>query len=86
MSDFTENDRLVELTDEELVLDIDREYKRRQNKKIEERFQKPGYYSDDELRFVVFCIESLAEDMNVDPVIVHDALTKESYILKGYTV
>ncbi len=81
-----EYDRLVELTDEELVLDIDREYKRRQNKKIEERFQKPGYYSDDELRFVVFCIESLAEDMGVDPVLVYDALARKSDIVDQYII
>lgn len=48
-----------------------------------EEFQKTGDYSDDELRFVVFCIESLVEDMNVDPVIVHDALVKESDTGKG---
>ncbi len=45
-----------------------------------------GNYSDDELRFVVFCIESLAEDMNVDPIIVHDALTKESNIVEQYII
>ncbi len=45
-----------------------------------------GNYSNDELRFVVFCIESLAEDMNVDPVIVHDALTKESDIVDQYII
>ena len=81
-----EYDRLVELTDEELVLDIDREYKKRQNTKPEDEFQKAGNYSDDELRFVVFCIESLAEDMNVDPIIVHDALTKESDIVDQYII
>ncbi len=78
--------RLVELTDEELVLDIDREYKKRQNTKTEEKFQESSNYSDDELRFVVFCIESLAEDMNVAPVIVHDALTRESDIVDQYII
>lgn len=81
-----EYDGLVELTDEELVLDIDGEYKKRQNTKIEDEFQKTSNYSDDELRFVVFCIESLAEDMNVDPVTVHDALTKESDIVEQYII
>lgn len=81
-----EYDRLAELTDEELVLDIEREYKKRQNTKVEKEFQKTNNYSDDELRFVVFCIESLAEDMNVDPVIVHDALTKESDIVDQYII
>lgn len=68
-----------------LVMDIDGENKKRQNTRVEE-FQKPGNYSDHELRFVVFCIESLAEDMNLDPVIVHDALTKESDIVDQYIV
>lgn len=102
MSDFTENyndsmrrcaenisrmtQAVAELADEELVLDIDGEYKKRQNTKIEDEFQKTSNYSDDELRFVVFCIESLAEDMNVDPVIVHDALTKESDIVEQYII
>ena len=45
-----------------------------------------GNYSDDELRFVVFCIENLAEDMNVDPIIVHDALAKESDIVDQYMI
>lgn len=74
------------LTGEELVLDIDGEYKKQQNTKIEEQFQKSSNYSDDELRFVVFCIESLAEDMNVDSVAVHDALTKESDIVEQYII
>ena len=43
-------------------------------------------YSDDELRFVVFCIENLAEDMNVDPIMVHDALTIESDIVDQYII
>lgn len=81
-----EYDRLAELADEELVLDIDREYKKQQNAKIENEFQKTSNYSDDELRFVIFCIESLAEDMNVDPIIVHDALTKESDIVDQYII
>lgn len=81
-----EYDRLVELATEDLVLDIDIEYKRQQNKKIENGIQRTSNYSDDELRFVVFCIESLAEDMNVDPVIVHDALTKESDIVDQYII
>lgn len=51
-----------------------------------EGVQKSSNYSDDELRFVVFCIESLAEDMNVDPVIVHDALAKESDLVDQYIV
>lgn len=45
-----------------------------------------GNYSDDELRFVIFCIESLAEEMDVDPIIVHDALAKESDIVDQYIV
>ena len=45
-----------------------------------------GNYSDDELRFVIFCIESLAENMNVDSIIVHDALTKESDIVDQYII
>lgn len=81
-----EYDRLVELTDEELVLDIDGEYKKRQKTKTEAEFQKTSNYSDDELRFVVFCIESLAEDLKVDPIIVHDALTKESDIVDQYII
>lgn len=81
-----EYDRLAELTDEELVLDIDREYKKQQNRMIDNGFEKTNNYSDDELRFVVFCIESLAEDMNVDPIIVHDALTKESDIVDQYII
>lgn len=43
-------------------------------------------YSDDELRFVVFCIESLAEDLNIDLVIVHDALSRESDIVEQYII
>lgn len=50
------------------------------------KFEKTGNYSDDELRFVVFCIENLAEDMDVDPVIVHDVLTRESDIVGQYIV
>ena len=79
-------DRLVELHDEELVLDIDREYKKQQTKKIDNEFRNTSNYSDDELRFVVFCIESLAEDLQVDPIIVHDALTKESNIVDQYII
>ncbi len=45
-----------------------------------------GYISDDKLRFVIFCIENLAENMNVDPVIVHDALTRESDIVDQYII
>lgn len=78
--------RLVELTDEEFVLDIDGEFNKRQNTKIDEEFKSTSNYSDDELRFVVFCIESLAEDMKVDPIIVHDALTKESNIVDQYII
>lgn len=81
-----EYDRLVELTDEELVLDIDREYKKRKKTKTDDEFQKTGNYSDDELRFVVFCIENLAEKTNVDPIIVHDALTRESDIVDQYII
>lgn len=51
-----------------------------------DEFPKSSNYSDDELRFVIFCIENLAENMNVDPVIVHDALTKESDIVDQYIV
>lgn len=67
-------------------VDSDETYKKRQNTKPEDEFQKAGNYSDDELRFVVFCIESLAEDMNIDPIIVHDALTKESDIVDQYII
>lgn len=74
MSDFTKN-----------FLDINGECKKQQNTKIEE-FQGSSNYSDDELRFVIFCIENLAENMNVDPVIVHDALTKGSDIVDQYIV
>lgn len=49
-------------------------------------FNKSSNYSDDELRFVVFCIESLAKDINVDPIIVHDALTRESDIVDQYII
>ncbi len=78
--------RLVELTDEKLVLDIDGEFNKRQNTKIDKEFKSTSNYSDDELRFVIFCIESLAEDMKVDPIIVHDALTKESNIVDQYII
>lgn len=70
MSDLTKN-----------YLDINGEYKKQQNMKIQE-FPKSSNYSDDELRFVIFCIEN----MNVDPVIVHDALTKRSDIVDQYIV
>lgn len=45
-----------------------------------------GNYSDDELRFVIFCIEGLAEDMNINPIIVHDALTRENDIVDQYII
>ena len=45
-----------------------------------------GNYSVDELRFIIFCIESLAEDMNVDSVSVYDALAKESDIVDQYII
>lgn len=57
-----------------------------QNKKSKEQLYRSGNYSGDELRFVVFCIESLAEDMKVDPVVVHDALTRESGIVDQYII
>ena len=62
------------------------DFTKRQTAKIEEGFQKANQYSDDELRFVVFCIESLAEDMDVDPVVVHDVLAKESDIVDRYII
>lgn len=42
--------------------------------------------SKDELEFVIFCIENIAKTLNVDPVWVYDALTKESDILYRYIV
>lgn len=45
-----------------------------------------GNYSVDELRFIIFCIESLAEDMNVDSISVYDALAKESDIVDQYII
>lgn len=53
---------------------------------IDEEFKNKSNYSDDELRFVVFCIESLDEDMKVDPITVHDALNKESNIVDQYII
>lgn len=81
-----EYDSLAILTDEELVTNIDREYKKSQNMKADNNTPQKNNYSDDELRFVVFCIESLAEDRNKDPVIIHDALTKESDIVDQYII
>ena len=43
-------------------------------------------YSVDELRFIIFCIESLAEDMNVNSISVYDALAKESDIVDQYII
>ncbi len=71
---------------EKLTSDIDREYKKLQTKENDIKFKDASNYSDDELRFVIFCIESLAEDMQIDPVIVHDALTKESNIVNQYII
>ena len=34
----------------------------------------------------IFFIENLSENMNVDPVIVHDALTRESDIVDQYII
>lgn len=43
-------------------------------------------FTDDELHFAVFCIESIAERLNVDSAIVYDALSKNSDILQQYIV
>lgn len=43
-------------------------------------------FTDDELHFAIFCIESIAERLNVDSVIVYDAMAKNSDILQQYIV
>lgn len=40
----------------------------------------------DELEFVIFCIENIANALDADPVWVYDVLTKESDILNSYIV
>lgn len=40
----------------------------------------------DELEFAIFCIENIAEKLNVDAADVHKALTEQSNVLNGYIV
>lgn len=39
-----------------------------------------------ELEFVIFCIENIAQKLNIDAGRVYEALTKDSDILYGYIV
>lgn len=38
------------------------------------------------VKFSVFCVESLAEKINADPVQVFDALTRKSRIMQDYII
>ena len=42
--------------------------------------------SSEELEFAIFCIENIAERLNVDAERVYEALTEKSDILNGYIV
>lgn len=39
-----------------------------------------------ELEFAFFCIESIAEKVHKDPVVIYNALTKDSNLLNTYIV
>ena len=53
---------------------------------VVENNSKKNNYTDKELEFIVFCIENIAERLDVEPYIVHDALTKQSNIVSEYIV
>lgn len=42
--------------------------------------------NSEELEFAIFCIENVAVKLCEDPVLVYDALTKQSNILNGYVM
>ena len=42
--------------------------------------------NSDELEFVIFCIENVAAKLGVDPLLIYEAFTDKSNILKGHIV
>lgn len=42
--------------------------------------------NSDELEFVIFCIENVAAKLGVDSLLIYEAFTDKSNILKGYIV
>lgn len=53
---------------------------------VVENKSKTNNYSGKELEFIVFCIENIAERLDVEPFIVLDAITKQSNIVSDYIV
>lgn len=45
-----------------------------------------GNYSREELEFITFCIENMAEKLNKDSVDLYDAWTKKSDLLYNYII
>ena len=42
--------------------------------------------NSDELEFAVFCVENVAQALNIKPQKLYDILTEESNILNGYII
>ncbi len=47
---------------------------------------KNGHYTNQELEFAIFCIESLAEKLKIDAPKVYDVLAEKSDILNNYII